>query len=93
MLAATAEIDRATAELHELELALARSPEPAPAGDPAVAFQSLQGRLASVSERFEADKCVDPAVITPAEAHSTQLLQGFRTNWLRGKHSMAVIGG
>ncbi len=75
--AAEEEVDRIAAELDELEAALAKAP-----GDTVIAPEEptavLHQQLRDLLEHIRNDPHVDPALVTMAEAHSSQLLRGFR---------------
>ena len=46
--------------------------------DSAVAVDQLHAQLANVLQHLRANASVDPSLITLAESHSSQLLEGFR---------------
>jgi hypothetical protein len=78
VVAATTEIDRATAELQELEAALAHAPEPCTDAPSSGTTQELSQVLSALLAHMKADPLVDPSLIRLAQAHSSQLLNGFQ---------------
>jgi hypothetical protein len=75
---ATTEIDRATTELQELEAALAHAPEPCADAPSSGTTQELSQVLSALLAHMEADPLVDPSLVRLAQAHSSQLLNGFQ---------------
>ena len=78
MEAATSEIDRAAAELLELEAALAHAPEPSCDAASRGTTQELSQVLNALLAHMKADPMVDPSLVRLAQAHSAQLLNGFQ---------------
>ena len=76
--AADAETDKLACELAELEAALAHAPpEAMDTAPPVCSLDMLGSQLKQYISALKADAHVDPAHLTHAEAHVSQLIGGF----------------
>ena len=86
--AANAEVDKIVAELADLESALARAPTQEQAAPASICgayaskpISGLHHQLQAVLAHLKSDSRIDPSLIAMAEAHSAQLLEGFRATF------------
>ena len=90
--AADAEVNEIATELEALESALAKAPNVSSPSSflgkaPMESVDALQQHLGGVLEQLRADPRIDPGLMSLAETHSEQLLQGFRATFAAATQS------